>query len=285
MLWALETAPVDDQGQLLVLIALADRAGDDGTAAWPSISWIAERARCSTRTVIRHLHALRATGLISLGDQQLVAHLAANRRPQVYDLDLSRVRGDTMSPQSDVTQVSPQIVADVTPVSPLEVSAVSPQKPLGVTGDALWGDTAGNPGVTLVSHKPSLEPSLENRPLLAVAVAPADEPKTRPDARGTRIPEPFVVTDDMIVWAREHTPLVGRAETDRFIDHWSAIAGARGRKTNWVATWRNWMRRAQEDAQNRAAPRAGFPSQTPRGGGAWNNRVVLPGPDDAAGVA
>jgi hypothetical protein len=146
MLWALEEAPVNDQGQLLVLIALADRAADDGTAAWPSISWIAERARCSTRTVIRHLHALRDAELVGLGDQRLVEHLPANRRPQVYDIDLSRSRGDTVSPQAEVTLLSPQDSSGVTLVTPLDVTQVTPQEGSGVTDSALWGDTGGSSG-------------------------------------------------------------------------------------------------------------------------------------------
>lgn len=72
--------------------------------------------------------------------------------------------------------------------------------------------------------------------------------------RGTTIPVDFEATPEMIAWAREHTPLVGRAETDRFVDYWRAIPGARGRKLDWVATWRNWMRKAQDDAIARQRP-------------------------------
>ena len=55
MIWVMEDAPVESHTELVVLYALADRAHDDGTAAWPSQDWIAERARCSTRTVRRGL--------------------------------------------------------------------------------------------------------------------------------------------------------------------------------------------------------------------------------------
>lgn len=42
------------------------------------------------------------------------------------------------------------------------------------------------------------------------------------------------------------------AELARFRDHWAAAPGQRGRKADWDATWRNWVRKAAEQA-----PRAG----------------------------
>lgn len=56
-------------------------------------------------------------------------------------------------------------------------------------------------------------------------------------------------------WARVHAPLVGWDQHQEFVDHWIAQPGIKGRKTNWVATWRNWMRKAQRDIE--AAQRRG----------------------------
>ena len=71
-------------------------------------------------------------------------------------------------------------------------------------------------------------------------------------ARATRIPEDFTVTEDMATWARREVPGLirtgrGKLETDRFIDHFRSASGAVARKTDWVAAWRNWMRRADDD--------------------------------------
>ena len=67
----------------------------------------------------------------------------------------------------------------------------------------------------------------------------------RTDAKkGSRIPNPFPVTPEMVEWARKEVPgLDHRAVTDRFIDYWAAIPGSKGVKLDWIATWRNWMRR------------------------------------------
>jgi hypothetical protein len=65
--------------------------------------------------------------------------------------------------------------------------------------------------------------------------------------QGSRMPDPFPVTAEMVAWAREHCPHVdGKRETERFEDHWRGKAGKDGRKLDWVATWRNWMRTAED---------------------------------------
>ena len=61
-------------------------------------------------------------------------------------------------------------------------------------------------------------------------------------------------------WTRDNAPAAANAlEVERFRDYWTAQPGAKGRKTDWAATWRNWARRCQEQAHgpHRApAPRA-----------------------------
>ena len=48
-------------------------------------------------------------------------------------------------------------------------------------------------------------------------------------------------------WTRANAPAAANVlELDRFRDYWTAQPGAKGRKTDWAATWRNWARRCQE---------------------------------------
>ena len=88
MNWVMESAPTRDATALLVLYALADRANDDGTAAFPSQDWIAQRARCSVRTVRRKLKDLETEGIIQKGDPRFVEHIRQDRRPTVWNLCL-----------------------------------------------------------------------------------------------------------------------------------------------------------------------------------------------------
>lgn len=71
------------------------------------------------------------------------------------------------------------------------------------------------------------------------------ENEVGPRKRGTRIPEPFLLTADMKAWAAAEVPgLDVIAHTREFVDHWRAASGASATKLDWVATWRNWMRKA-----------------------------------------
>lgn len=80
-------------------------------------------------------------------------------------------------------------------------------------------------------------------------------------SRGTRLPEDWQPDADLAAWTRDAVRGVDidlPRELERFRDHWHAAAGARAVKRDWAATWRNWVRRAVDDArraQARASPR------------------------------
>jgi len=85
------------------------------------------------------------------------------------------------------------------------------------------------------------------------------QPKESTRKRGTRIPEGFAVDDAMREWAKAegfgHLDL--EAITVEFADYWVGVAGVKGVKLDWVATWRNWIRRKAADAPRsvQSAPR------------------------------
>lgn len=94
MTWAMQDAPVEKSGPAHVLLVLADHANDDGTGAFPSVDTIAWKTRLSERAVQGHLRTLEEQGLIRRGNQKLaeVYIEREDRRPTVYDLDLTRFR-------------------------------------------------------------------------------------------------------------------------------------------------------------------------------------------------
>lgn len=68
---------------------------------------------------------------------------------------------------------------------------------------------------------------------------------TRSSGTATAFPKIFVITDDMRAWAAQHASHIDLdAETDSMRD-WALSKGAR--KHDWIATWRNWIRRAAKD--------------------------------------
>ena len=62
-------------------------------------------------------------------------------------------------------------------------------------------------------------------------------------ARATRLPNDWVLTEDLKAWAEAERPDVDAVEqAKQFRDYWVAKPGKDGRKLDWTATWRNWIR-------------------------------------------
>jgi len=110
---------------------------------------------------------------------------------------------------------------------------------------AAWrAKRAGNTGDGNAATKDN--EGVGNAPVIASRPDP-----TRPDPtlnkregekRGSRIPDGFAVTPTMTQWAKTNTPTVDIAKaTEKFINYWTAKAGAQASKLDWLATWRNWM--------------------------------------------
>jgi hypothetical protein len=65
--------------------------------------------------------------------------------------------------------------------------------------------------------------------------------------RGTRLPTDFLLSVEWIDFCRQHRPELDPRETfEGFRDYWIAQPGQKGVKTDWTATWRNWVRRQQQ---------------------------------------
>ena len=94
----------------------------------------------------------------------------------------------------------------------------------------------------------------------APATASANTASKPSKARGARIPDGWQPDQALTDWTRANAPAAANSlEVERFRDYWTAQPGAKGRKTDWAATWRNWARRCQEQAhgpQRGPAPRA-----------------------------
>jgi hypothetical protein len=62
---------------------------------------------------------------------------------------------------------------------------------------------------------------------------------------GTRLPPNWSPDADLLSWAKAERPDINLVtETASFVDYWVSKPGKDGRKTDWNATYRNWIRRA-----------------------------------------
>jgi hypothetical protein len=69
-------------------------------------------------------------------------------------------------------------------------------------------------------------------------------------SRGSRVTDPFPISDEMRSWAAGETPLVDLdKKTIEFVDYWAALPGQKGIKSDWLRTWKNGMRKQQEFAE------------------------------------
>lgn len=86
------------------------------------------------------------------------------------------------------------------------------------------------------SHKPLAISQKEPKSLGA--------PKRPPT--GSRLEDDWSPPADWVEWAKDERPdLDVILEVDKFRDFWISKPGKDGRKANWKATWRNWIRNAR----------------------------------------
>lgn len=92
--------------------------------------------------------------------------------------------------------------------------------------------------------------------------SPLKPPRKSADPPASRLPADWQPTPDLIDFALNEglTHDDVRRELGKFRDHWASATGARARKSDWSACWRNWVRKAAED-------RARTASRSPGGNG------------------
>ena len=118
--------------ELLVLLAIADHASDDGSDAWPSVETLAKKTRVSPRTVQRAVRSLEARGELSV-------KIGGGRGgSNGYTVNLSPRQSDTVSGRNPVN------------VTPVNLSPVTQLRHRG-------GDTAMSPEPSL-NHPTPLTP-------------------------------------------------------------------------------------------------------------------------------
>jgi len=104
----------------------------------------------------------------------------------------------------------------------------------------------GNVSVTSPDTDTDTEPNSKGSKKKKTVVGDA-QAKPSPK-KGTRLPENFNLTKseaewslkEQATWDIDHLKL----ELEKFRDYWIAQPGQKGVKTDWKATWRNWVRNA-----------------------------------------
>ena len=102
------------------------------------------------------------------------------------------------------------------------------------------------------SPSPSPSPSISNEGGEGAA------PSTK-SPQGHALSSDWVLPTEWRTWALSARPdLDPVAVSELFKDHWIAKPGKEGRKTDWLATWRNWVRTQRAIPTTQAPKKRGF---------------------------
>lgn len=262
--WATEFAPPLPSQLLPTLTALAKHADRDGTGAYPSVPRLAALACKSERSVRRDLRQLEELKLIRKGDQRLVQHLPADKRPEVYDLALDRTVPKGRAGDDEETRTSARTLvssrergraAREAKKASSDDTSDSERGDVDVRGDAdvradvdvqsggTWTSAATGRGrPPKGSLKGPLKGGREN--------ATEESPSSRSSNGLHPLPDDFTLNDAMRRWSLNTfgPGLDVDHETKQFISHFRAEGV---RKKSWPDAWQKWMRRSAQYASER----------------------------------
>jgi hypothetical protein len=225
--WALKLK-VERSTAKFVLVAMANCANNDLTC-WPSVQYLSEATCQDRKTVLENIKRLKEAGYIvdtglrcGLSAQVIVYMLKNPENGTVPKTGLSNGPENGSVKESQKRDGSENGTVPKTD----DDSAVFP-----VEQSRFSVETVPKTGHGTVRNQK--EPS-----------------KNRQVARGSRLPSDWKLLGKHAKAALEIEPQWSEAEIrmigDKFRDHWIAIPGQKGCKSDWDATWRNWCRNEQQ---------------------------------------
>lgn len=215
--WALgQKAPSSASKFVLVMLADAASAGD--WLAWPSAAYLSDATQQDRKTVLANLKKLELHNLIKLaGKTGKTGQVAVWRLPVVIP---GKVGNDPKNGMLDEGETVPFFPSN---------STVFPPKR---------------------SQKRDTEPVRNQK-----EPESGRAKRSPPSDRGSRLAADWTLPEEWKTWAegiRQDLDLQDCAE--RFKDYWLGLPGAKGRKADWLATWRNWVKNERAAAGKRGAP-------------------------------
>lgn len=217
--WALKQS-LPNSSAKFVLTVIANCADGKEFLAFPSIAYIAEATSQDPKTVKVNIKRLKEWGFIEDSGKRC----GGTGQVIVYRINVGK-NGPVKEAQKRTT--SKNGPSPIDPDNRSENGGKEVQK-RQVTGPKT------DHGYVSKRNEPS-----ENRQSSSPTASP-------PAARGTRLPKDWVLTKPLGVWAANEqptwTPEHIRKVAASFKDYWIAKAGKDGLKTDWDATWRNWVR-------------------------------------------
>ena len=112
------------------------------------------------------------------------------------------------------------------------------------------GKLGGRPKKTqsVISGNPEESENNPNHKLLTKK--PLTNKPSSNATRGSRLPADWKPDAELAEWSKSERPDLNlRKVLEEFRDYWISVAGSKGVKLKWDATWRNWVRSQKADKQ------------------------------------
>lgn len=113
------------------------------------------------------------------------------------------------------------------------------------------GKLGGRPKKTqsVISGNPDESQNNPNHKPITINHKPITKDKTA--TRGARLPANWKPDAELAEWSKTERPdLDLRKVFAEFTDYWNSVAGGKGVKLDWDATWRNWVRSQKVEKQS-----------------------------------
>ena len=277
--------------QKFALIVICRFADDDGKNSFPKLKTIAERSEFNRRTILEAVKFLISAGWVSAVRNQygrsFTVNLGKIRQNQIVDSEVQdhahaqevvhvqetahRCAGsctaevqdhahaqEVVHVQETAHRCAGSCTAEVQDHAHIRNQLRNQLKnqveaPIGAQPEvAPWELPLEPPAANYADStlKPDDKPAQTQDSHTADTPAAKAKSATKSD-RGTRftletLPPEWVAECDRI-----DPELDPQKVFDDFRDYWVALPGAKGRKSDWLATWRNWLRRIRPQERER----------------------------------
>ncbi len=225
------------QTRRLLLLTMASRADDDGAGVYSSVGTLAEDSEISASTVRRILKEFQEEGLIRLvGTRE-----CSNGHTNVYDLVLDVIESLPLLPSEQKRLDKSAAKKNHTPSTMIGVSSCEGSDDGTPSTQTPLPQRKATPA--RVTPKPILKPTST----LVSKDTRVDVPKITKapkNDKGERLPDDWAL--DAALYA--HCEKYGYSESqskiinEAFEDYWRATPGAKGKKLDWRAAFRNWVK-------------------------------------------
>ena len=227
-----------DPYEFRVYLHLCRRANDENRA-WPSHATVSAVCKMSEKKVREVLISLRDKGLISIinnfradGGKTSNSYTITgilHTPPSVPRTDTPRYHVPRVSvPRTDTPSV-PRTDKGIPVIDnvPEEVPSSFVAQSAPPSNDARDAAILAESKLTQVWDAEMVETT----------------PKETKAKRGTRLPDAWTPSAELIEWAKDKAPGVDVLKaTDNFVDYWHSASGAKASKLDWAAAWRVWIR-------------------------------------------